>query len=99
MSPRCAALRHDTARSNRCRTCWPAHLEVNVSVDAALLRAIAIESLGLTLSESEAAALVQPYVGLQRMIAVMDEVPLPFSQDPFVSPATGDHWLEAWPDK
>jgi hypothetical protein len=67
-------------------------------MDAALMQTIARECLGLALTEGEAAALVQPYLGLQKMIRTMEEVPLPFSQDPFVSPATGDDWLDTWPD-
>ena len=68
-------------------------------MDSALMQAIARECLGLNLTESEAAALVQPYLGLQKLIRTMEEVSLPFSQDPFVSPATGDDWLETWPDR
>ena len=67
-------------------------------MDAALMQTIARECLGLALTEDEAAALVQPYLGLQKMIRTMEEVPLLFSQDPFVSPATGDDWLNTWPD-
>jgi hypothetical protein len=68
-------------------------------MDSVLMQAIARECLGLSLTESEAAALVQPYLGLQKLIRTMEEVPLPFSQDPFISPATGDDWLETWPDR
>ena len=68
-------------------------------MDAALMQAIARECLGLALTESEAAALIGPYLGLQKMIRTMEEVPLPFSQEPFVSPATGDDWLDTWPDR
>jgi hypothetical protein len=68
-------------------------------MDSALMQAIARECLGLNLTDSEAAALVQPYLGLQKLIRTMEEVSLPFAQDPFVSPATGDDWLETWPDR
>ena len=74
-------------------------LVAEMIIDAALMQAIARECLGLALTEGEAAALVEPYLGLQRLIDTMEEVPLPYSQDPFVSPATGDVWLNAWPDK
>jgi len=67
-------------------------------MDAVLMQAIARECLGLLLTEAEATSLVQPYAGLQKLIRTMEEVPLPYSHDPFISPATGDHWLDTWPD-
>jgi hypothetical protein len=67
-------------------------------MDSSLMQAVAREVLGLDLTEAEAAALVQPYLGLQRLLRTLEEVPLPFSQDPFISPGTGDQWLDAWPE-
>ena len=68
-------------------------------MDSALLYIVAREWLGLTLTESEAASLVQPLDGLRRLIQTIEEVPLPYSADPFTSPGLGDHWLETWPEK
>ena len=68
-------------------------------MDAALMEAVAREVLGIELTQTEAAALVQPYLGLQRLLRTLEEVPLPFSQDPFVTPGTGDQWLDTWPER
>jgi hypothetical protein len=68
-------------------------------MDAGLIQAIARECLGLDLTIDEAAGLVQPYVGLQRLVRAIEAVRLPYVQDPFVSPATGDAWLEDWPEQ
>lgn len=67
-------------------------------MDASFMQAVARDVLGLDLTEAEAAALVQPYLGLQRLLRTLEEVPLPFSQDPFVSPGMGDQWLNTWPE-
>lgn len=68
-------------------------------MDGPLMQAIASEWLGVSLTEREAATLVQPLVGLQKLIRTLEEVPLPYTDDPFISPGTGDDWLETWPDK
>ena len=63
------------------------------------MQAIARESLGLVLTEAEAADLVEPFLALQQLIRTMEQVPLPFSGDPFTSPGLGEDWLDTWPDK
>ena len=68
-------------------------------MDSKLVQMMAQEWVGLTLSESEASALVQPLMGVQSLVRTMEEIPLAYSSDPFVSPGTGDVWLESWPDK
>ena len=55
--------------------------------------------LGLALTEGEASALAPPLIGLQSLVRTLEEFPLQYSADPFISPATGDDWLETWPDK
>ena len=67
-------------------------------MDSALMQAIARESLGIILTENEAAALVQPFLGLQKLIQTIEQVPLPYSGDPFISPGLGEDWLDTWPD-
>lgn len=67
-------------------------------MDSKLVQSMAKESLGLSLSETEASALVAPLAGLRLLVRTIEEVPLQYSADPFISPATGDKWLESWPD-
>lgn len=69
------------------------------TMDGALIDAIARECLGIALTEREAAALVQPYLALRAAMRTLDQVALPFTCDPFISPATADEWLKRWPDK
>jgi hypothetical protein len=69
-----------------------------MSIDLDLTQRFAEFWLGLPLSEDEAAALVQPLAGLRGLVRTLEEVPLPYTDDPFISPATGDDWLETWPD-
>lgn len=67
-------------------------------MDSKLVQSMAEESLGLTLSEAEASALIAPLAGLRSLVRAIEQVPLQYSADPFISPATGDKWLESWPD-
>lgn len=68
-------------------------------IDGPLLQTIARECLGIRLTETEAAALVGPYLSLRAVIRTLDSVPLEFSREPFMSPGNGDDWLKRWPDK
>lgn len=67
-------------------------------MDKAQVRIVANDLLGLNLSEGEAAALIGPLDGLRKLVELIDRVPLAYSSLPFVTPATGDRWLEKWPE-
>lgn len=68
-------------------------------MDAASLQLIARAGVGLALTESEAAALLPAYLALQELIRKLEAVPLPYTDDPFITPAMADRWLEAWPER
>lgn len=55
--------------------------------------------LDLPLTDSEAAALVEPLAGLHRLVRAIEMVPLPYCADPFISPRCGEDWLESWPER
>ena len=66
-------------------------------MDSALIQIVARELLDLTLTDTEAASLVEPIVGLQKLVQAIETVPLPYSAEPFITPRSGDDWLETWP--
>jgi hypothetical protein len=68
-------------------------------MDGPTLQLIARETLGVALTEAEAASLVQPYLALQEMIRAIEAIALPYTEEPFTSPGKADEWLESWPDK
>jgi hypothetical protein len=68
-------------------------------VDNALIQTVARELLGLTLTDAEAALLVEPLVALQQLVQAIETVPLPYSADPFITPRSSDEWLETWPEQ
>lgn len=64
----------------------------------AQVEVIANELLGLSLTKDEAKALERPLNGLRHMVELIERVPLPYTAEPYITPGTGDRWLEAWPD-
>lgn len=68
-------------------------------MDRALVQIVARELLGLVLTDAEAASLVHPLAGLQKLMQAIETVPLPYSADPFITPRSGDDWLESWPEQ
>ena len=68
-------------------------------MDGTLVRTFADHWLGLDLNEVEADALVQPLAGMAKLVRTIEQVSLPYSGDPFISPGIGDQWLDTWPDR
>lgn len=68
-------------------------------MDCALVQIVARELLRLTLTDAEAASLVKPLAGLQKLVQAIEKVPLPYSADPFITPRSADDWLERWPEQ
>ena len=67
-------------------------------MDKAQIQTTAKDFLGLTLTDDEADSLVEPLAGLAHMVELIERVPLPFSAQPFITPGSGDRWLEQWPE-
>ena len=68
-------------------------------MDSSLIRAVAGEMLDLTLTTTEAESLITPLAGLRNLVRAIETVTLPYTADPFVSPRSGDDWLESWPEQ
>jgi hypothetical protein len=68
-------------------------------VDSGLVRAIAGDWLGIRLTDQEAVSLTQPLEGLRKLVQTIEEVPLPYSASPFISPRFADAWLDTWPER
>ena len=67
-------------------------------MDKEQIQATAKDFLGLSLTQDEAASLIEPLAGLRQLIELVEQVPLPFSALPFITPRAGERWLEKWPE-
>jgi hypothetical protein len=67
-------------------------------LDSSAIRVVAAEMLGLNLTTTEAESLIAPLAGLRNLVRAIETVPLPYTAEPFVSPRSGDDWLENWPE-
>mgnify|MGYP000505613925 CR=1 FL=1 len=68
-------------------------------MDSATIKTVAAELLGLTLTDAEAQALVEPLAAQRKTIGIVEKVPLPYSARPFVTPRASEDWLENWQQK
>lgn len=62
-------------------------------------RIVARDLLNLALTEAEAAQLAGSLATLRKLVQTIETVPLPFLEEPFMTPAVGDAWLDAWPEE
>ncbi len=67
-------------------------------MDPGLLGRFAERFLGLPLTSDEARALVELLASQKRAIDVLENVSLAGDDGRFVTPRTGDEWLERWPE-
>lgn len=66
-------------------------------MDKTRIQTTAKDFLGLSLTEDEAASLVEPLAGLRQLVDLIERVPLPFTARPFITPLAADRWLQEWP--
>lgn len=69
------------------------------TLDGKLVQDAARELLGLSLDDDQSRNLSGALAGLKKMVDVLEQVPLPYTQEPFASPRSADKWLEDWPSK